>query len=42
MPKNRKEEILVLELWGREKATVGTNAKRSFCFFSRQSWSRKA
>lgn len=27
MPKNRKEEILVLELWGREKATVGTNAR---------------
>lgn len=28
MPKNRKEEILVFELWGKEKATVGTNAEK--------------
>lgn len=41
MPKNRKEDFLVLELWQKEKATVGTNAKRSF-FFCRQSWSQKA
>ena len=43
MPKNIKEEILVLELWGKEKAIVGTYAKRSFFFFfSRQGWSWQA
>lgn len=43
MPKNIKEEILVLKLCGKEKAIVGTYAKKSFLFFfSRQGWSWQA
>lgn len=40
MPKNIKEEMMVLK---KEKAIVGTYAKRSFLFsFSRQGWSWQA
>jgi len=43
MPKNIKEEILILRLWGEKKAIVGTYAKRSLLFFfSRQGWSWQA